>query len=334
MEHFETLALQSAKFKPATWLRYINDTFVIWIEGRDKLLDLIEHLNSIGSSIQLTTELEEDRKLPFTDVMVTRGEDRLLTSVHGKKTHTDRYIHFSPNHHDSVKQGVSRCLRSRVKRICVTEDVGEEHMKMTFQKKGYPKGFIACAMRQRLRLDETQYGETAAEEPTPGRKTSCVLLYARGTSDKAELAFMLHLPRSWKCIVACPIGPSIFSVNEKKRNGCCQDGEIQPLSSYHTHHDCPSFVVASGAWGGSWWPKPGECSVWVFVKRTVDVCAFNQDRISTRIPLTSASRDGDTCWNCSYTKDSYQAYIFKPEHVHEHWQLHVKHQNDWLVYMS
>ena len=94
MEHFRHyVALESAEFKLATWLRYINDTFVIWIEGKDKLLDFFEHLNSIRSSIQFTTELEEDRKLPFMDVIVTRGEDRLLTSIHGKKTHTDQYIH-------------------------------------------------------------------------------------------------------------------------------------------------------------------------------------------------------------------------------------------------
>ena len=83
------------------------------------------------------------------DVMVTRGEDRLLTSVHRNKTHTDRYIHFSPNHHDSVKRKVSRYLRSRVKRICVTEDLEaeEEHLKMTIQKNGCTKGFIAGTTR-------------------------------------------------------------------------------------------------------------------------------------------------------------------------------------------
>ena len=81
MEHFDTLPLELVEFKPATWLRYVDDTFVIWNEGRDKLLDFLEHLNSIRPSIQFTMELEEDRKLPFLDVVVTRGEDRLLTSV-------------------------------------------------------------------------------------------------------------------------------------------------------------------------------------------------------------------------------------------------------------
>ena len=132
-------------------------------------------------------ELEEDRKLPFLDMAVTRGEDRLLTLVHRKKTHTDRYIHFSSKHHDSVKRGVIKCLRSRATRICEAEDLAaeEEHLRMTFQMNGYPKEFIAGAMRPRRGQDETQQGkETATEEPTPGRKTLCVLPYVRGTSDK------------------------------------------------------------------------------------------------------------------------------------------------------
>ena len=105
MEHFEELALVSAEFKPATWLCYVYDTFVIWNEGRDKLLDFLEHLTSTRPSIQFTMELEEDRKPPFLDVMVSRRDDRLSTSVYRKKTHTDRYIHFSSNNHNRVNAG-------------------------------------------------------------------------------------------------------------------------------------------------------------------------------------------------------------------------------------
>ena len=55
-------------------------------------------------------------------------------------------------------------MRSRVKRICVTGDLEaeEEHLKMTFQKNGYTKGFIAGTTRQRLRQDETQLVEGTA----------------------------------------------------------------------------------------------------------------------------------------------------------------------------
>ena len=107
MEHFEALAIESARLKPATWLRYVDDTFVIWNEGRDKLQDFLEHLNTIRPSIQFTMELEEDGKLSFLDVLVTRGADRLTTKVYRKATHTDRYIHFTSNHHNRVKRGVN-----------------------------------------------------------------------------------------------------------------------------------------------------------------------------------------------------------------------------------
>ena len=103
-------------------------------------------------------ELEDDRKLPFLDVTVTRCEDRLSTSVYRKKTHTDRYIHFSSNHHDRVKRGVIQCLRSRATRVCEAEDLEaeEEHLRLTFRKNGYPRGFITGAMKPREEQEETQ----------------------------------------------------------------------------------------------------------------------------------------------------------------------------------
>ena len=109
MEHFEELAVESAEVKPATWLCYVDDNFVVGNEGRD-----ISCWTSLSTrpSIQFTMELEEDRKLPFLDVMVAKCDDRLSSSIYKKKTHTDCYIHFSSNHHDRAKRGVIQCMRS------------------------------------------------------------------------------------------------------------------------------------------------------------------------------------------------------------------------------
>ena len=35
--YFEANALENAPFKPHTWLRYIDDIFMIWTEGLDNL---------------------------------------------------------------------------------------------------------------------------------------------------------------------------------------------------------------------------------------------------------------------------------------------------------
>ena len=37
MEHFEQEAIASADKKPTLWLRYVDDTFVIWPRSRDNL---------------------------------------------------------------------------------------------------------------------------------------------------------------------------------------------------------------------------------------------------------------------------------------------------------
>ncbi|GJQ73972.1 hypothetical protein Trydic_g18902 [Trypoxylus dichotomus] len=72
MEQFESLAVETAADKPTVWWRYLDDTFVIWPHGRDKLDRFLEHLNGVYPNIQLTMELEHNGELPFLDVRVNR----------------------------------------------------------------------------------------------------------------------------------------------------------------------------------------------------------------------------------------------------------------------
>ncbi|BHF65557.1 hypothetical protein SprV_0200857000 [Sparganum proliferum] len=80
-------------YKPAFWRRYADDTFVI-IE-KDKLPGFQDLLNSIFPDIQFTREDEEDEKLPFLDVLVTRTPDgKLSTTVYRKATNTTRVLNY------------------------------------------------------------------------------------------------------------------------------------------------------------------------------------------------------------------------------------------------
>ena len=75
MEYFEEMALGSTSLKPSMWLRYIDDTFILWPHQEDVKI-LLDHANSIRPSIQFTMEKEQDNKLPFLDVLVTRTEQK------------------------------------------------------------------------------------------------------------------------------------------------------------------------------------------------------------------------------------------------------------------
>ena len=46
MEVFEERALVSAVLRPRLWLRYVDDTFVLWPHSTDELDTFQDHLNS------------------------------------------------------------------------------------------------------------------------------------------------------------------------------------------------------------------------------------------------------------------------------------------------
>ena len=54
MEDFEKKAMEQAVLKPVCWFRYVDDTFVIWPHGQEKLTEFLNHLNRIHNKIQFT----------------------------------------------------------------------------------------------------------------------------------------------------------------------------------------------------------------------------------------------------------------------------------------
>ena len=58
-----------------------------------KVQHLLQHLNSIESTIQLTVEIESERILLFLDVKLHHKPDgSVSTSVYRKATHTHKYL--------------------------------------------------------------------------------------------------------------------------------------------------------------------------------------------------------------------------------------------------
>ena len=102
MESFESNALILFHVQPKQWVRYVDNTFIIWTHEDAELNSFHDHLNSI----QFTKEEEVDGKIPFLDVLVVRKTGGISTTVYRKPTHTNRYIHYSSHHPPSVKSDV------------------------------------------------------------------------------------------------------------------------------------------------------------------------------------------------------------------------------------
>ena len=127
MEYFEEMALGSTSLKSSMWLRYVDDAFILWPHQEDVQI-LLDHVNSIRPSVQFTMEKEQDNKLPFLDVLVTRTEQGFRSSVYHKPTLTGRYFNFNSHHLYTVKKGIVHCLQHWAKTISSDTDAYQEEI--------------------------------------------------------------------------------------------------------------------------------------------------------------------------------------------------------------
>lgn len=127
MAEFEHRALESAMYKPKLWLRYVDDTLVIWPHGREKLREFLQHLNTRHPNIKFTVETEEESQLPFLDVMIIRKLDGSLGhTVYRKPSHTNRYLNASSHHHPAQLNSVVKTLIHRSQTLSDVEHRNEE----------------------------------------------------------------------------------------------------------------------------------------------------------------------------------------------------------------
>jgi len=118
MENFEKRALDSYPLKPTRWKRFIDDTNVLWLHGKEKLDKFFQHLNNISNDIKFTMELEENNSIPFLDVLINRKQDGSLGhTIYRKNTHTYNYLHSNSHHHPNQKLGVLKTLATRAIKI-------------------------------------------------------------------------------------------------------------------------------------------------------------------------------------------------------------------------
>ena len=97
MESLEQQALSTCELKPKIWLRYVDDTFVLWPHGDEALERFHNHINHQHPSIEFTKETETNNEIPFLDVLVKRNGKQVNTTVYRKPTHTDWYLNFRSN---------------------------------------------------------------------------------------------------------------------------------------------------------------------------------------------------------------------------------------------
>ena len=177
IEYFEEMALRSISLKPSMWLRYVDDTFILWPYQEDIQI-LLDHVNSIRTSIQFTMEKEPDKKLPFLDVLVTCTEQGFRSYVYRKPNFTRQYLNFNFHHPYTVKKGIARCLQHRAKTISSDTDAYQEEMislRHNLHRYNYPERITSAPRNLDRRIEDNT------------RKLTTVCLhYVKGIAERVQ----------------------------------------------------------------------------------------------------------------------------------------------------
>ena len=169
MVHLEEEMIPRLTGEVSSWFRYVDDTFTFIKE--DKVEFVQQTLNGFHNDISFTYEVEENNKISFLDVLVTRKEDGSFdTEVYRKKTDTNIYIHWEAYATKSWKVGTLKGLFRRAFYICSTEEALEKelkHLKDVFTKiNGYPSKLVHEILHEVRDNEKKRNAPQSEEEPT------------------------------------------------------------------------------------------------------------------------------------------------------------------------
>ena len=131
--------------KPNIWLRYVDDVFCIFDIPETKITEFHSKINKWHNNLKFTREYESNNSLPFLDVLVTRENNQLTTSLYRKPTHTGLYLLWESCQNRQYKLGLIKTLVIRIHRICSKQETIIKQidlLKETLQNNGYPPHII------------------------------------------------------------------------------------------------------------------------------------------------------------------------------------------------
>ena len=82
------------EFKPVYYRRYVKDIFVLF-RPCDHLIKFRDYLNKCDPNMKFSFEEEQNGKLPFLDIEVSRERNKFVATVYRKPTFSGVYTHFS-----------------------------------------------------------------------------------------------------------------------------------------------------------------------------------------------------------------------------------------------
>ena len=151
------------------FLRFIDDTFMIWTGSEEKLLDFISNWNKKHPSIKFEFK-NSQTKIEFLDVLVYKDHNNMLQiTIYRKQTDRQNYLEARSEHPKLLKDSIPYSQALRIKRICSSQQEFLSHtakMINQFQKRGHDRSLIEqqinkANLQERKQLLKEKKKETA-----------------------------------------------------------------------------------------------------------------------------------------------------------------------------
>ena len=170
-----------AEFKPINYIRYVDDTFVLfWDESHvDKFQ---KYLNEQHPNIKFTVEKEQDNVLPFLDVLVKRTDIEFTTGTYRKPTFSGVYSNYRSFIPNEYKFGLVVTLLYRSFELVsdyLALDEEIKRLKTILKSNRFPEGFTDRVIYTFL---QKKFTPKVVVHTVPKRKVRIVLPYLGRTS--------------------------------------------------------------------------------------------------------------------------------------------------------
>lgn len=197
MANWEEKALGECPIQPRCFYRYLDDIFGIWEGSKDTFQEFIKILNDQDPSIQLTTEMG-DEKIVYLDTIVYKGaqfwkNNQLDIKVYFKTTDKHALLHKSSWHPKHTFRGLIESQILRFKRICTQERDFEEAIQILFRAlkpRGYNRAFLKDCLKRVKKREGT--GVRKGEQAGGTKLIPFITKYSQ-TANWATLKIQKHL---------------------------------------------------------------------------------------------------------------------------------------------
>ena len=156
MSDFEDKFFYTYREQPLWWKQFIDDIFMLWTHGRDKLNEFITCLNSDHLTIKFTAHIFSSCVEFLVTLVKILSQNTIITDLFTKPTDSHNYLHYSSCHPIHTKHSLPYSQLIHIKRICTEQKDFGKHSSLLinyFLQRGYPIDILFSAQDKVRELD-------------------------------------------------------------------------------------------------------------------------------------------------------------------------------------